>query len=167
MSEELEPKPEPTPEPVPDSIPKYRFDEVNNSYKSAKAEVEALQKQIEELSGKAGATEELRKEIETIKAESEKRIAESETKRAEFEKTSALEVALIAAGCVDVKAAKAHIALDDIELKDGKVKGFDIDEFKESKTYLFNAPKTASIGAPAENAKDDSSALRRAAGLKD
>lgn len=165
MSEETPVTPEPEV-----TIPKAQHDEqiakLNARIEQMKGEAEQTAKQLEELTGKAKTAEELEAEIARIKTESEETAKKFEQETATLKVTSALDKALIAAGCIDADVTRAAIDLSAVKLDGDKLEGVDIDKLKESKPYLFGTPKVRDVGAPSTgNLASDDDDLRGAFGL--
>lgn len=101
-------------------------------------EIENRDQQLEELSKKAKGNEELTAEIENLKSQNEETKSEYEKRLAEQKKDFAIEKAL--ADAKDVRAAKALLDLEKIELdKEGKVTGLDeqAENLKKENAWLF------------------------------
>lgn len=119
-------------------IPKARFDELNEAKKKADQAVTDRDKQIEELGKASGATEEMKKQIETLTAENKAAKEKHEAELKELTLTNAIKSALtgkvhdeaLAAGLVD----KTKLVLDG-----DKIVGLDeqIAAIKKDKAFLF------------------------------
>lgn len=127
-------------------IPKSVFDEINNQLKDSKGLVTARDAQIAELGKFKGNSEELTRQIETLKTQNATAKAEYDAKLAARDRADTIEKHLSEPniGAKDLIAVKAHLKdfLDKAELKDGKVQGLDdqIKTLKDSHAYLFNTP---------------------------
>ncbi len=125
-------------------IPKSVFDEVNTQLRDSKALVSARDVQITELGKFKGSSEELTRQVETLKTQNAAAKADYEAKIAARDRSDTIEKHLSepAVGAKDLIAVKAHLKdfLEKAEIKDGKVQGLD-DQIKTLKTshgYLFN-----------------------------
>ncbi|MDQ0492760.1 phage scaffolding protein [Paenibacillus brasilensis] len=121
-------------------VPKTRFDEVNEAKKQAEKDRDSVGGQLEELKKSAGASEELKTQIEKLQGENKATKDQYEAKLKEMSLNTALKLALngqahdpdIVAGLLD----KTKIELDD----NGAVKGGLDDQLtglRESKAFLF------------------------------
>ncbi|PPQ49117.1 hypothetical protein C5G87_07005 [Paenibacillus peoriae] len=142
-------------------VPKTRFDEVNEAKKQAEKDRDSVGGQLEELKKSAGASEELKTQIEKLQGENKATKDQYEAKLKEMSLNTALKLALngqahdpdIVAGLLD----KTKIELDD----NGAVKGGLDDQLtglRESKGFLFvqkeegNTQPTFKGAKPAEGA---------------
>ncbi|MGG1639876.1 phage scaffolding protein [Paenibacillus sp. NRS-1782] len=121
-------------------VPKTRFDEVNDAKKQAEKDRDSVGGQLEELKKSAGASEELKTQIEKLQGENKATKDQYEAKLKDMSLNTALKLALngqahdpdIVAGLLD----KTKIELDD----NGAVKGGLDDQLtglRESKGFLF------------------------------
>lgn len=141
LSEELATKAaEASAEELKGFVPKTRFDEVNEAKKQAEKDRDSVGGQLEELKKSAGASEELKTQIEKLQGENKATKDQYEAKLKEMSLNTALKLALngqahdpdIVAGLLD----KTKIELDD----NGAVKGGLDDQLtglRESKGFLF------------------------------
>ncbi|MEE4577855.1 phage scaffolding protein [Paenibacillus polymyxa] len=142
-------------------VPKTRFDEVNEAKKQAEKDRDSVGGQLEELKKSAGASEELKTQIEKLQGENKATKDQYEAKLKEMSLNTALKLALngqthdpdIVASLID----KTRIELDD----NGAVKGGLDDQLtglRESKGFLFvpkeegNTQPTFKGAKPAEGA---------------
>lgn len=135
-----------------DFIPKSRFDEVNEAKKNAEALIVERDKQIEELKKSAGASDDLKKQIEQLQADNKATVKAKDDEIKQIKINNAVNTALISAGAKNVKAALALLNLDKAELADdGTVKGLkeQIDALKtaDDSKFLFNDGKPNIKGA--------------------
>lgn len=135
-----------------DFIPKSRFDEVNEAKKNAEALIVERDKQIEELKKSAGASDDLKKQIEQLQADNKAAVEAKDAEIKQIKINNAVNTALISAGAKNVKAALALLNLEKAELADdGTVKGLkeQIDALKtaDDSKFLFNDGKTSIKGA--------------------
>lgn len=121
-------------------VPKARFDEVNEAKKQAEKDRDSVGGQLEDLKKSTGASEELKKQIDTLQQENKDAKDQYEKKLKEMSLNTALKLALagqahdpdIVAGLLN----KTKIELDDNgAVKDGlddQLKGL-----RDSKSFLF------------------------------
>ena len=111
------------------------------SLNSSKGDVEALQKQLEEMSTKAKADQE-----------------SYESRIAEIQRKSLIDNALIKAGAKNNQAVWATADLSKVSYSDGKIEGIDdvIKENKERCPYLWESEETPvfKAGAPVGKAPE-------------
>lgn len=132
------------------SLGKYqRIEGERDEYKSKAAD---LEKQIASLTKSVGNADELKAKVEELTTKSESERVEFETRMAARDKEYALDTTLLAAGCRDTKAARAHVDFDAIKVEDGKLSGFDAEAFKKDKPYLFNTTEKVSSAAASSGA---------------
>jgi len=128
-------------------VPKDRFDEVNNRKKQLESDVTERDKQLEELKNNVGNAEELTKQIETLQAENQANNEKHEAEVKEIKITNAIEKSLTGAKAKNIKAVKALLELENVELlEDGSIKDLDkqIKALKENEDtgFLFNSEDT-------------------------
>jgi hypothetical protein len=114
-------------------IPKARFDEVNDANKQFKTDLAERNTQLEELKKTAGASEELKKQIETLQTANTTKEAEFNAKIMQMQIDTALKEQLSGVGVtgdVKVKMVKAILDLEKPEIVEGKIKGLD-DQLKK------------------------------------
>lgn len=131
-------------------IPKQRFDEVNESNKTLKADIAERDKQLEELkkvdaAGLQAKIEELQTTNKTANENHEKQIKEM---RIGYE----VEKALTAAKAKNITAVKALLKMDEITLDGETVKGLDkqikaLSEAEDTK-FLFGEDKLKGLNPP-------------------
>jgi len=125
-------------------VPKDRFDEVNNRKKQLESDVTERDKQLEGLKENVGNAEELTKQIETLQSENKANNEKHEAEVREIKITNAIEKSLTGAKAKNIKAVKALLELENVELlEDGSIKDLDkqIKTLKESEDtgFLFNS----------------------------
>lgn len=125
-------------------VPKERFDEVNNRKKQLESDVTERDKQLEELKENVGNAEELTKQIETLQSENKANNEKHEAEVREIKITNTIERSLTGAKAKNIKAVKALLDLENVELlEDGSIKDLDkqIQTLKESEesSFLFNS----------------------------
>ena len=120
-------------------IPKSRFDEVNDAKKQLETDIAARDTQLEELKKTAGASDELKAQIQTLQDENKTAKEQHEAEMKDLTMNNAIKFALkdkvhdedLASGLID----KAKLVLGE----DGKVVGLDeqLTSLQESKAFLF------------------------------
>ncbi|AHL70861.1 phage scaffolding protein [Bacillus pumilus] len=125
-------------------FPKERFDQVNNEKKDLKSQLDDRDRQLSTLQKQAKGNEDLQDAIEQLKKENKKVSEDYQKKLFNF----ALESALRDAKAKNIKAVKANLNVDGLELSDDKVIGLDeqLTALKESDSYLFEAENDSSPG---------------------
>ena len=123
-------------------IPKARFDEVNDTNKQLKTDLTERNSQLEELKKTSGASEDLKKTIETLQASNTAKETEFNTKIKQIQIDNAVEKALLGAKAKNIKAVKALLDLETAELDGENVKGLE-DQLKklfetEDTKFLFD-----------------------------
>jgi hypothetical protein len=124
-------------------IPLARFNEVNGKYKEASTKIEELSKM----------------DIDTIKAENTKLKSDLEKKDVDFlneKKDLLMEQLLTNAKARNNKLAKSLIDVTKVNLKEGKLEGFEeqLKEVKKSSPYLFE-DVDPSFGKDPKQARDN------------
>ena len=107
-----------------------------NQYKE---QLDANQSELDALKKSAKGNEELTTQLSELQEKYNQAKSDSETKIAEIKKTSAVELALTQAGARNIKAAKALLDNEKLELSDEGIKGLEeqLTALKESDAYLF------------------------------
>mgnify|MGYP000873730113 CR=1 FL=1 len=122
-------------------IPKSRFDEVNEAKKKLEQDIKTRDEQLEAL--KKIDAEGLQAEIEKLQKENKATKEKYEAELKQIRLNNAVEKKLIASGAKNIKATKALLDLESVELdEDGNVKGLDeqikqLQENEDSK-FLFD-----------------------------
>lgn len=129
------------------------FNEMSTAKKKLEADIKARDKQLEDLSGAQGATDELKAEIARLQAENKQAQEQHEAELAKIRMDNAVEAALTAAGAKNVTAAKALLAdfLKDAKMADdGTVKGLtaEIETLAKADgtSFMFEAAGTQQPG---------------------
>jgi len=120
-------------------IPKDKYNEVAEAKKKLEADIDERDKQLEQLKAAAGASEELKKQIETLQAENKKASEEWQAKMAQMQLDFAIEKALAAAKAKNPKAVKALLDLEKVKLDGEQLLGLDdqLKAIQQSDPYLF------------------------------
>ncbi|MFB8468571.1 phage scaffolding protein [Enterococcus thailandicus] len=107
-----------------------------NQYKE---QLDANQSELDALKKSAKGNEELTTQLSELQEKYNQAKSDSETKIAEIKKTSAVELALTQAGARNIKAAKALLDNEKLELSDEGISGLEeqLTALKESDAYLF------------------------------
>ncbi|MDD4608952.1 MAG: phage scaffolding protein [Bacteroidaceae bacterium] len=147
------------------------FNSVNEAKKTLEGQIVDRDKQLEELK-KVDSTK-LQDEITRLQGENTTNKTNYEKQLAELKLGSALDVALLGAKALDVKAVKPFINMELIKLDGDKVLGLEeqLKTIKESKSFLFEGEKeppksggmrqTGSEGS--EDKKEEANAALRSA----
>jgi hypothetical protein len=142
-------------------VPKSRFDEVNTARKTAEDAVKERDSQIEGLRTSAGSVDELKGQIAALQADNKAKDEQHAAEMKALRIDNAVSSALMKAGALNVKAARALLDLEGAELaEDGSVKGLDgqikaLTEAEDSK-FLFGSSKPRMKGArTGENGAED------------
>lgn len=119
-------------------IPKARFDEVNEAKKQLETDLSSRDSQLEELKKVAGASDELKNQIQTLQNENKEAADKHAAEMKDLTLTNAIKLALngkvhdedLAAGLID----KEKLVIDG-----DKIVGLDeqVTSLKESKAFLF------------------------------
>ncbi|MDT2776656.1 phage scaffolding protein [Enterococcus thailandicus] len=107
-----------------------------NQYKE---QLDANQSELDALKKSAKGNEELTTQLSELQEKYNQAKSDSETKIAEIKKISAVELALTQAGARNIKAAKALLDNEKLELSDEGISGLEeqLTALKESDAYLF------------------------------
>jgi len=135
-----------------DHIPKSRFDEVNTRMKEAETKNADYVKQLESLNSSKGDVEALQKQLEEMSTKAKADQESYESRIAEIQRKSLIDNALIKAGAKNNQAVWATADLSKVSYSDGKIEGIDdvIKENKERCPYLWESEETPvfKAGAP-------------------
>jgi len=120
-------------------IPKDKYNEVAEAKKKLEADLQERDNQLEQLKAAAGASEELKKQIETLQAENKKASEEWQAKMAQMQLDFAIEKALAAAKAKNAKAVKALLDMEKVKLDGDQLLGIDdqLKALQQSDPYLF------------------------------
>lgn len=130
------------------------FNEVSSARKKLESDIKARDKQLEDLSGTQGATDELKAEIARLQNQNKEDRKKYEADLAQIRMNNAVEAALTAAGAKNVTATKALLAdfLANAQMaEDGSVKGLTAEIEALTKgahtSFLFEAAKEEQLPA--------------------
>lgn len=128
-------------EPQENFIPKSRFDEVNTQNKELKANNEKLASDLDAAVSDSKDAEELKATIAKLQEENKAVQEKYETDIKARERDYLINDALREAGARNPRAAKALLNMDNVNIVDGKLNGFEdqLKTLKESDAYLFEA----------------------------
>jgi hypothetical protein len=123
-------------------IPKGRFDEINNQAKDYKSQIEARDKQIEELKKSVSGNEELTKRLNELTEANKRQKEEYEKQLAQKEFDYAYNLALSKAGAKDQKVLDALIDKTKLVFKDGNLSGLNeqLEALKKTHDWVFETP---------------------------
>lgn len=104
------------------------------------SEITDRDKQLKDLSGKAGDNEELQSQIKALQEQNKQSKTDYEANIATLKRDGAIELALREAQAKNPKAVKALLNGDIISVDDSGVHGLkeQLEQLKESDSYLFN-----------------------------
>lgn len=120
-------------------IPKDKYNEAAEAKKKLEADLQARDKQLEQLKNAAGNSEELKAQIEQLQAENQKAAEEWQAKMAQMQLDFAIEKALAAAKAKNAKAVKALLDMEKVKLDGEQLLGLDdqLKALQQSDPYLF------------------------------
>lgn len=115
-----------------------------------KGQLEKLQGQVAGLEKVSGDKEALEKQLVEIREAAEREKGELEGRMTARAREYALDTALLASGIPAdrLKAAKAYVDAEKLELDGEKLKGFDLESFKKEHEYLFEGTQSLAGGLP-------------------
>lgn len=104
-------------------------------------QLEKNQNELNDFKANAKGNEDLTKQLEDLQSRFDEIKTSSEQQIADLKKSSAIDLALTQAGAKNIKAAKALLDSESLELKDEGLKGLDeqLAALKESDGYLFGS----------------------------
>jgi chromosome segregation ATPase len=102
-------------------------------------QLEKNQNELNDFKANAKGNEDLTKQLEDLQSKFDETKTSSEQQIADLKKSSAIDLALTQAGAKNIKAAKALLDSESLELTDEGLKGLDeqLAALKESDGYLF------------------------------
>lgn len=122
--------------------------ELNSKVSTAEQQATQYQEQLEknqnelnDFKANAKGNEDLTKQLEDLQSRFDEIKTSSEQQIADLKKSSAIDLALTQAGAKNIKAAKALLDSESLELTDEGLKGLDeqLTALKESDGYLFGS----------------------------
>lgn len=135
-----------------DHIPKSRFDEVNTRMKEAENKNAEYVKQLEVLNGSKGDVDALKKQIEEMSIKAKEEQESYESRIVEIQRKSLIDNTLLKAGAKNNQTIWATADLSQVAFKDGKLEGLDeiIKASKEQYPYLWESEEKQvfKAGAP-------------------
>ena len=104
-------------------------------------QLEKNQNELNDFKANAKGNEDLTKQLEDLQSKFDEIKTSSEQQIADLKKSSAIDLALTQAGAKNIKAAKALLDSESLELTDEGLKGLDdqLAALKESDGYLFGS----------------------------
>ncbi len=104
-------------------------------------QLEKNQNELNDFKANAKGNEDLTKQLEDLQSRFDEIKTSSEQQIADLKKSSAIDLALTQAGAKNIKAAKALLESESLELTDEGLKGLDeqLAALKESDGYLFGS----------------------------
>lgn len=104
-------------------------------------QLEKNQNELNDFKANAKGNEDLTKQLEDLQSKFDETKSSSEQQIADLKKSSAIDLALTQAGAKNIKAAKALLDGESLELTDEGLKGLDdqLAALKESDGYLFGS----------------------------
>ena len=135
-----------------DHIPKSRFDEVNSRMKEAENKNAEYVKELENLNSSKGDVEALKKQIEEISTKAKSEQDAYESRIIEIQRKSLIDNALLKAGAKNIQTIWATSDLSKVAYKDGNIEGLEeiIKANKEANPYLWESEEKQvfKAGAP-------------------
>lgn len=103
------------------------------------------QSELDDFKAKSKGNEDLEKQVTDLQTRLDQNKTDSEQQIADIKKSSAIDLALTQAGAKNIKAAKALLDGESLELTDEGLKGLDdqLAALKESDGYLFGSNEVA------------------------
>lgn len=129
------------------AVPKETFNAVSNDLKQAKKDIATRDTQLQELKDSAGDIETLKTTIETMAQENTKAEAKYQEEIKQIKLNNAIEKALSGAKAKNLRAVKALLDMEKVELDGDNLKGLD-DQITalttgEDSKFLFDAAEEA------------------------
>lgn len=122
-----------------------KFETAEQQANQYKEQLNANQSELDSLREASKGNEELSNQLSELQEKYNQAKTDSESKIADIKKASAVELALTQAGARNIKAARALLDSEKLELTEDGLKGLDeqLTSLKESDGYLFeqNAPE--------------------------
>ncbi|MDN6108341.1 MAG: phage scaffolding protein [Lactobacillus sp.] len=116
-----------------------------NEYKS---QLDKNQSELDKFKEGAEGNDELKQQVTDLQSQLDQNKSDSEQQIAGIKKDSAIDLALTQAGAKNIKAAKALLDGDKLDLSDDGVKGLDdqLKALKENESYLFEQAESTPNG---------------------
>lgn len=117
-------------------------------------QLEKNQNELNDFKANAKGNEDLTKQLEDLQSRFDEIKTSSEHQIADLKKSSAIDLALTQAGAKNIKAAKALLDSESLELTDEGLKGLDdqLTALKESDGYLFGSNETTTANPDGKKA---------------
>ncbi|WP_407855534.1 phage scaffolding protein [Enterococcus hailinensis] len=108
-------------------------------------QLEKNQNELDDFKAKSKGNEDLEKQVTDLQTRLDQNKTDSEQQIADIKKSSAIDLALTQAGAKNIKAAKALLDGESLELAEDGLKGLDdqLAALKESDGYLFDSNEPA------------------------
>ena len=139
---------------------KQERDEAREKVADLTAQLETLRESVKGLK----TAEDVQQAVDEALSKSNSEFEATRQKWEQRERELAVSTELAQAGCIDAKAACAHIDLSQVTVgEDGKVSGLDLEAMRGSYPYLFGVRQQAgSTGVKPSGAADGDAALAKA-----
>ena len=133
-------------------VSKDQFNAKNDKLKSVEGELSKVRGEIDNLQKANANNDELKKQIDALKADSDKRTTEYEAKIKSMEIDNIVNTALSGVKSKNNKAVRALLDLTDAKIENGEIKGLkdQLDAVMKENPFLFGE-NTKPIGTPAGN----------------
>lgn len=133
-------------------VSKDQFNAKNDKLKSVEGELSKVRGEIDNLQKANASNDELKKQLDALKADSDKRTAEYEAKIKSMEIDNIVNTALSGVKSKNNKAVRALLDLTDAQVENGEIKGLkkQLDLVVKENPYLFG-DNTKPVGTPAGN----------------
>ena len=141
-----------------------KYKEERDAARQQVADLTAQLESLRESTKGLKTAEDVQQAIDDALSKSNSAFEETKRKWERRERELAVSTELAQAGCIDSKAACAHIDLDGVSIgEDGKVEGVDVEGLKRSYPYLFGIRQQAGrTGLPPQGAAEADAALEKA-----
>ncbi len=128
-------------------VPKTRFNEVNEQAKEAKSQLDQVTAKFKALEKDAAEGKELKQKLAELNTANESLKSESDKRIAEFRKREAVKRQLLKAGAKDEDLLIGRLELDKISLEGENILGFDdqLKQLKETHEWAFSKETVAGV----------------------
>lgn len=118
-----------------------QINELTQQSNEYKTQLDKNQSELDKFKDGVQDNDELKQQVTDLQSQLDQNKSDSEQQIAGIKKDSAIDLALTKSGAKNIKAAKALLDSDSLELTDDGVKGLDdqLKALKESDGYLFQA----------------------------